>query len=126
MPLISSVTGASFAGVGPANPTGRTNPTRTNPRPTTDAPFFISTTSGADYTTWAIREIMVGEQQPKPSCECHVFGGDAHLIQNRGWLRISAQTARGPQSKAHVFIVGSKCLGISAPAVYCSFPMSAI
>ena len=72
MPLISSVTVASFAGVGAAKPAGRTNPTRTNPRPTTDAPFFISTTSGADYTTRAMGEIIVGEQQEqqaKPSCE---------------------------------------------------------
>ena len=72
MPLISSVTVASFAGVGAAKPAGRTNPATTSPRPTSDALFFISTTSGADYTTWAIREIMVGEQQeqqPKPPRE---------------------------------------------------------
>jgi hypothetical protein len=57
MPLISSVTVASFAGVGAANPAGRTNPTTTSPRPTSDALLFISITSGADYTTWAIRGI---------------------------------------------------------------------
>jgi hypothetical protein len=53
MPLISSVTVASFAGVGAANPAGRTNPATTSPRATSDTLLFISITSGADYTTWA-------------------------------------------------------------------------
>ena len=57
MPLISRVTVASFAGVGAANPAGRTNPAKTSPRANSEALFFISTTSGADYTTWAIRGI---------------------------------------------------------------------
>lgn len=55
MPLISSVTVASFAGVRAANPAGRANPATTSPRPNSDILLFISTTSGADYTTWAIR-----------------------------------------------------------------------
>lgn len=57
MPRISSVTVASFAGVGAANPAGRTNLATTSARPNSNALFFISTTSGADYTTGVLRGI---------------------------------------------------------------------